>query len=163
MESSSSLVRGVKASGSKSVPLRNGSPPFLLSPLTRRTARLDRLPLIQRLPRSAPTPPWSPALPSPPPHTPPPRPLHAPPDIKNHTRRNRDADDVSREGRGLFLGVEEGVDVEALGGVCDVGDGEVEGEEEDEEGGVCDGLGPGGGEEELEGCEGGVEGVLGYV
>lgn len=75
-----------------------------------------------------------------------------------------DAADVGGgDAAALGLYVEEGVGVEALGVVGDVGEGEVEGEDDDEPPGVDPGGGGGAGHDDLEEREGAVEGVLARV
>lgn len=94
---------------------------------------------------------------------PPPHPDHAPRHRKDDRQggQHREADPRHAAAVLATLArVEEPVDVEALGGAGDVGDAEVEEEDEDEEREVEEGVGRGGGEEDLEEGEDAGEGVL---
>lgn len=85
-----------------------------------------------------------------------PAPDHRPHGAEDDADAGEDAEHVARQAAGAAGRVEETVGVEALGGVGEVGEAEVEGEDEDQEGEVQGRWGVGVGEEDLDEGEEGV-------
>lgn len=94
---------------------------------------------------------------------PPPHPYQPAHQAENHTYSRQDAEDVAHDRSATFATIEEGVGIEALGGVGQVGEAKVEGKEEDDEGKVEGGRRGGARKQDFEEGEDGVKGVNGNL